>query len=157
MVEYKDVYISLLRFCADIASALNPNLAPDKQLTALNFDGTADLSTLPQGDLVGISHWTLAETANAYGFYCHCMFGFRVINDDNLMRLETVYIDYLIKLIKTKDYKIPIYKAGIDIEQIIGHLQFSEVFETFAPKQNDGSVFRMVGVTLLSPQHLLVT
>ena len=152
MVEYKDIYVSLLRFCSNIAE----HFAPDYKLESLCLDAVADLAKLPAGDLIGLTQWTLREQEHTAGFYCNAVFGFRTVDDDNLMRLETVYMDYLIKLIKKRNYRIPIYKAGVEDLNFIGHLQFSEVFETLPVKQNDGSSFRMVAVTLLSPQHLLI-
>lgn len=152
MVEYKDVYGTLLRFCSEIAEHFNP----EYPMKALCLDGVADLSKLPEGDLVGLSQWSLQEREDTAGFYCHAFFGFRTVDDDNLMRLEMEFMNYLIGLIKTENYKIPIYKYGVQPFQRIGHLQFSEIFETLPVKQNDGSSFRMVSVTLLSPQHLLI-
>ena len=153
--EYKDVYVSLLAYLGNVAARIAAKYSIPAP-TVINLDGYPDIAKLPAGDLIFVSDWTLTADGNSYGDYHQMLLGFSVVNDPNLMKMETMYMNELMLDIarrKPCPTHIDIMKEN-GTEQV-GVLVFSEDYETMSPKVTNSRVFKSVMVTMLSPQRLL--
>ena len=153
--EYKDIYVSLLAYLGNVAARIGAKYSIPAP-TVINLDGYPDLAKLPEGDLIFVSDWTLTSDGNVYGDYHQMLLGFSVVNDPNLMKMETKYMNELMLDIARKKpcpSRIDIMKEN-GTEQV-GVLVFSEDYETMSPKVTNSRVFKSVLVNMLSPQRLL--
>ena len=153
--EYKDVYVSLLRYLGEIAQRISTKYnipAP----TVVNLDGYPDLAKLPEGDIIFVSDWTIDVSGHQYGDTHNLMIGFGVKNDPNLMRLETQYLNELmLDVARRKPCRTAIRIFSEDsVTKQKGVFVFSDDYETLSPKIQNSMVFKACLVTLLSPQRL---
>lgn len=153
--EYGDVYVSLLKYLREVAARISAkyNLP---ELSVINLDGYADLAKLPQGDFIFISDWTLAVDGNSYGDTHNLLIGFGVVNDPNLMKLETKYLNELMSdVARRKPCRKTVDIMKEDGTTQVGVLVFSDDYETMSPRVTNSRTLKSVMVTMLSPQRLL--
>lgn len=163
--EYKDVYVSLLKYLGEVAARISAkyNLPA---LSVINLDGYADLAKLPEGDFIFVSDWTLAVDGNSYGDTHNLLIGFGVVNDPNLMKLETKYLNELMSDVARRKpcrKTVDIMKEAVTTQdgttQVgttqVGVLVFSDDYETMSPRVTSSRTLKSVMVTMLSPQRLL--
>lgn len=150
---YADIYTSLLRFCSEVVGHITAN-NQDIQLQVVNLDSVPTLAALPEGDLVIIHGWYIEASDQEFGIHVYANLGFRVVNDVNNMRLETIYLNHLVERLVKQCYVVPIYANDSLTGEVLGHLQFSQNFEGSPAKLNDSSTFKSIFVELLTPQEL---
>jgi hypothetical protein len=155
MIEYADVYTSLLRFSSDFCERMFNQFGTP--LTPINFNIVAEIGKLPAGDLFGFMDWSLEKDNDIAGFSVDLLFGFSVVEDTNLEVLEMKCINELVKQINKKGCSgyIPVYKANQDIEEVLGNLIFSKTFKVQPATSNSSRTFKMVYVTLYCSEILL--
>lgn len=149
-MRYRDIYASLLRYCADVLDELKlfePNLS------FLVLDSVPELAQLPAGDNFYLFGLTTENSTEHFHIYVNGFLGFKVLNDPNLMRLETKYLDYIIHELIEQKKVISIYDEQTG--EIIGKLIFDGTFETTPARINDAATFKNVAFTLLTPQALI--
>lgn len=153
--EYRDVYVSLLKYLGEVSRriAAKYNLpAP----TVINLDGYPDLAKLPEGDCIFLSDWTLTVDGHQYGDTHNLLIGFTVINDPNLMKLETMYLNELmLDIARRKPCRKHVDIMKEDGTEQVGVLVFSDDYETMSPRISNSRTLKSVMVTMLSPQRLL--
>lgn len=153
--EYGDVYVSLLKYLSEVAARISAKHNLPK-LSVINLDGYADLAKLPQGDFIFISDWTLAVDGNSYGDTHNLLIGFGVVNDPNLMKLETKYLNELLSdVARRKPCRKTVDIMKEDGTTQVGVLVFSDDYETMSPRVTSSRTLKSVMVTMLSPQRLL--
>ena len=153
--EYGDVYVSLLKYLSEVAARISAKYNLPK-LSVINLDGYADLAKLPQGDFIFISDWTLAVDGNSYGDTHNLLIGFGVVNDPNLMKLETKYLNELLSdVVRRKPCRKTVDIMKEDGTTQVGVLVFSDDYETMSPRVTSSRTLKSVMVTMLSPQRLL--
>ena len=156
--EYGELFNSLLRYLGDVATRIHADYPDMPKLNVVYLDSIADFATLPAGDFIFMSGWTLTADGNQYGAIHEMLLGFGVVNDINGHKLETMYMNQLMKeiaFITTNNRtRIGIYSKD-GLEQI-GVLVFSTDYFTNEPRVDDSRTFRSVKVTMLSPQILKV-
>lgn len=154
--QYGEVFNSLLRYLGNVANRIHA-IEPDlPKLKVVYLDSIADFAKLPDGDFIFLSGWTLNADGDGYGDIHDMLLGFAAVNDVNGYKLESIYMNQLMKEIayitSTDRTKIPIYSANGS--EHIGILVFSTDFFTTEPRVDDSRTFRSVKVTMLSPQRL---
>lgn len=156
--EYGEVFNSLLRYLGDVAQRIhlkNPELP---LLSVVYLDSIPDFATLPKGDFIFLTSWTIEASGERYGDIHEMMLGFGVVNDINGTKLETIYMNQLMLEVANRDSKkhtkIAIYSK--DPVEVIGLLVYSPDYFTNDPRVDDSRTFRSVKVTMLSPQRLKV-
>lgn len=153
--EYGDVYVSILKYLSEVAARISAKYNLPK-LSVINLDGYADLAKLPQGDFIFISDWTLAVDGNSYGDTHNLLIGFGVVNDPNLMKLETKYLNELMSdVARRKPCRKTVDIMKEDGTTQVGVLVFSDDYETMSPRVTSSRTLKSVMVTMLSPQRLL--
>lgn len=153
--EYGDVYVSLLKYLSEVAARISAKHNLPK-LSVINLDGYADLAKLPQGDFIFISDWTLAVDGNSFGDTHNLLIGFGVVNDPNLMKLETKYLNELLSdVARRKPCRKTVDIMKEDGTTQVGVLVFSDDYETMSPRVTSSRTLKSVMVTMLSPQRLL--
>lgn len=153
--EYGDVYVSILKYLSEVAARISAKHNLPK-LSVINLDGYADLAKLPQGDFIFISDWTLAVDGNSYGDTHNLLIGFGVVNDPNLMKLETKYLNELLSdVARRKPCRKTVDIMKEDGTTQVGVLVFSDDYETMSPRVTSSRTLKSVMVTMLSPQRLL--
>ena len=153
--EYGDVYVSILKYLSEVAARISAKYNLPK-LSVINLDGYADLAKLPQGDFIFISDWTLAVDGNSYGDTHNLLIGFGVVNDPNLMKLETKYLNELMfDISRRKPCRKTVDIMKEDGTTQVGVLVFSDDYETMSPRVTSSRTLKSVMVTMLSPQRLL--
>lgn len=153
-IRYADIYTSLLRYVSDTAEALT--LAHGVEITPYNFDTVGDTARLPEGNLFGISDWSLENMDSVYGMEIPLLVGFAVLSDMNLDLLENKLLNDLVSHI-SKAYSestIKIYKANQPIEEILGEMTFAKTFKVMAARHDSARTFKMVSATLLCPKNI---
>lgn len=151
---YADVYVSLLAYLNE----LSENIAQKhnvKKLTVINLEGFTDLAKLPEGDLIFISDWTMEVDGSRYGDIHDLMIGFSVVNDPNLMRLETMYMNELmLELSRRRPCRtnIPIMDNSTNTQK--GLFVFNDSYETTNTRVEKSRTFKAAIIQLLSPQRL---
>lgn len=129
--EYRDVYVSLLKYLGEVSQriAAKYNLpAP----TVINLDGYPDLAKLPKGDCIFLSDWTL--TVDGCNMETPIICGFTVINDPNLMKMETMYLNELmLDIARRKPCRKHVDIMKEDGTEQVGVLVFSDDYETMSP------------------------
>lgn len=154
--QYAEVFQSLLRYLGKVADRIHALDTTVPRLSVVYLDSVADFTTLPKGDFIFLSGWTVDCDGNQYGDVHEMLLGFAAVNDVNGHKLESIYMNQLMKEIAfitpTKRTHIGIY--SIDGLEQIGTLVFSSTFFTNAPRVDDSRTFRSVSVTMLSPQRL---
>lgn len=156
--EYGELFNSLLRYIGDVAQRIH-NKQPDMpKLSVVYLDSIADFTKLPKGDFIFLSGWTMEAFSDGYGDVHDMLLGFGVVNDVNGSKMESIYMNQLMKEIafrnSQKHTKIGIYSE--DGSEQIGILVFSPNYFTNEPRVDDSRTFRSVKVTMLSPQRLKV-
>lgn len=153
--EYKDVYVSLLKYLGEVAQRIAAKYSIPAP-TVCNLDSYPDMAKLPEGDIIFVADWTLEVDGNSYGDTHNLLIGFGVVNDPNLMKMETQFINELmLDLAKRKPCRTVIDIVKEDGTSAVGTLVFSDDYETMSPKVLNSKIFKSVMVTLLSPQRLI--
>lgn len=153
--EYKDVYVTLLGYLGDLAKRISEKHGIPAP-TVINLDGYPDLAKLPEGDVIFISDWTVKVTGDAYGDIHNLMIGFGVVNDPNLMKMETKYFNELMLDVAQRK---PCRTAIRIMDEATGTVQkgvlvYADDYETLSPRIQNARVFKSTLLTLLSPQRL---
>lgn len=152
--EYRDVYVSLLKYLGDVARRVEAKYGVPP-LTVMNLDSVVDFAKLPKGDIIFVSDWTLAADGQVYGDYHEMLLGFSVVNDVNFTRLETMYMNELmLDVTRRKPCRVAIDIFKENGNGVVGVLVYSDDFETMSITRNDARAFKAVSVTMLSPQRL---
>ena len=153
-IRYADIYTSLLRYISDTAEALT--LAHGVKITPYNFDTVGDTARLPEGNLFGISDWSLENMDSVYGMEIPLLVGFAVLSDMNLDLLENKLLNDLVSHI-SKAYSestIKIFRANQPTEEILGEMTFAKTFKVMAARHDSARTFKMVSATLLCPKNI---
>lgn len=152
VVEYADLYKSLIRFCTQAAGEIS--LLTQKPVTVTMFDAIGDTGQLPDGDLLGFSDLNILSKSEQVGFYAEVMLVASVTEDTNLMRLETKIIDFLTKHTQ-EGQVIVIYKdTGAGQIQPVANLVFNGD-RLVAPSTRDGTrTFKAIRCNLLCDKRL---
>lgn len=148
-MRYRDIYASILRYCKETQDTIN-NMGG--KVTFLVLDSQPNLEQLPAGDNFYLMAFTTQKGTEHDFIYANGFFGFKVIEDPNLTRMELLYMDYIIHEIIEKKKCIPVYNS--DTGEEMGSFIFDGTFETTPVRINDSAMFKNVSFTLLTPQAL---
>lgn len=152
--QYRDIYVSLLAYLNQLSTRIAAKYDV-KPLTVVNLEAFPDFAKLPEGDLIFISDWTMEVDGNAYGDIHDLMIGFSVINDPNLMRMETIYMNELMLDVAHHGgcrTHIDIMDEQTNVQK--GVLVYNTSYEVSQPRIVNSRIFKAAIVQLLSPQRL---
>lgn len=107
MIDYwRNFKASMFHFCKDMVTSLTAD-GIVTSMQVFNFDAFADLESLPDADLIGVSSFELQNNLELH--HMSCLIGVVTLNDTNLFRLDQVIGQLYWKL--RPDTSLPVYDA----------------------------------------------